>query len=233
MTTPSDAIDERGFSPRYRRLGRRRIYASLGTALALCCAAIAAGALLVILFYVAVQGIGAINWAFLTQLPHPVGVPGGGVGNGILGMLIIIGLATAMAVPLGLLTRCDSGGPAFSLRRSVGRSEHCNRALCVCRFGGPAKTLLRFLSILCLHDADAPAAGSHVGASDSLRAADRAGGRSGAGDVEFPRDNVHRAADGAPGDHYSAAAGDCAGHRRDGAPPLHRLWQPVLGDQSE
>ena len=45
-----------------------------------------------------------MNWTFLTQLPHPIGVPGGGVGNGLLGTIIVIGLATAMAVPLGLLT---------------------------------------------------------------------------------------------------------------------------------
>jgi phosphate transport system permease protein len=91
-------------SVKYQRLGYRRAYGSLGTALALGCAALAAGALLAILGYVVVQGIGAVNWAFLTQLPHPVGVPGGGVGNGILGTIIIIGTATLMAVPVGLLT---------------------------------------------------------------------------------------------------------------------------------
>jgi phosphate transport system permease protein len=89
---------------RNQHLGRRRIYATLGTLLALCCAALGAAALLAILGYVVVQGIGVINWTFLTQLPTPVGVPGGGVGNGILGTLIIIGIATAMALPIGLLT---------------------------------------------------------------------------------------------------------------------------------
>jgi phosphate transport system permease protein len=93
-----------GVSARTKGLARRRAFASLGTIFALCCAALAAGALLAILGYVVVQGAGAINWAFLTQLPHPVGVPGGGVGNGILGTIIIIGIATAMAVPIGLLT---------------------------------------------------------------------------------------------------------------------------------
>jgi phosphate transport system permease protein len=98
------ALPEGELAPRYRRLGRRRLYASLGVTLALFCAALAAGVLLVILGYVVVQGARAIDWNFLTQLPHPIGVPGGGVGNGILGTFIIIGLATAMAVPLGLLT---------------------------------------------------------------------------------------------------------------------------------
>jgi phosphate transport system permease protein len=88
----------------HERLRRRRIYGSLGIALALSCAILAAGALLAILGYVVVQGASAINWSFLTQLPHPIGVPGGGVGNGILGTIIIIAIATAMAVPIGLLT---------------------------------------------------------------------------------------------------------------------------------
>ena len=89
---------------RYRRLKQRRVFGSLGTALALLCSVLAAGSLLAILGYVVVQGVSAINWNFLTQLPHPIGVPGGGVGNGILGTFIIIGIATAMAVPIGLLT---------------------------------------------------------------------------------------------------------------------------------
>ncbi len=89
---------------KHKGLRRRRIAGALGITLALGCAVIAAAALLIILGYVMVQGIGAINWAFLTQLPHPVGVPGGGVGNGIFGTIVVIGIATAMAVPIGLLT---------------------------------------------------------------------------------------------------------------------------------
>ncbi|MFZ0573849.1 MAG: phosphate ABC transporter permease PstA [Candidatus Cybelea sp.] len=89
---------------RHRNLARRRIVGGLGVGLALVCAIIGAASLLVILCYVIVQGAGALNRDFLTQLPHPVGVPGGGVGNGILGTFIILGIAIAMAVPIGLLT---------------------------------------------------------------------------------------------------------------------------------
>ena len=89
---------------RHRNLARRRIVGGLGVVLALVCAIIGAASLLVILCYVVVQGAGALNRDFLTQLPHPVGVPGGGVGNGILGTFIILGIAIAMAVPIGLLT---------------------------------------------------------------------------------------------------------------------------------
>jgi phosphate transport system permease protein len=87
-----------------RNLARRRIVGGIGVGLALLCAMIGAAALLVILCYVIVQGAGALNRDFLTQLPHPVGVPGGGVGNGILGTFIILGIAIVMAVPIGLLT---------------------------------------------------------------------------------------------------------------------------------
>lgn len=68
------------------------------------CSALAAGLLIMLLGYVIVQGWGAINPAFLTQLPRPVGVSGGGVANGIVGSAIVIGLATLMAIPIGGLT---------------------------------------------------------------------------------------------------------------------------------
>jgi len=72
-----------------------------GTAL---CAGTAAVLLLLILGYVVRQGVGAIDVPFLTQVPHPVGVPGGGVANGIVGSLIIVGIATIVAIPIGVLT---------------------------------------------------------------------------------------------------------------------------------
>lgn len=74
----------------------------LGTALTAACASIGAIILLIILGYVTVQGAHAINPAFLTQLPVPVGEPGGGVANGIVGTFITVGLATVIATPVGL-----------------------------------------------------------------------------------------------------------------------------------
>ncbi len=54
------------------------------------------GALLVwMLGYVAVQGLQALNWGFITDTPP--GNPsdtGGGFANGIVGSLIIVGIAT-------------------------------------------------------------------------------------------------------------------------------------------
>lgn len=68
------------------------------------CAGIAAGILMLILAYVVREGAPAVNWSFLTGVPHPVGVPGGGVANGIVGSAIIVGLATVIALPIGTLT---------------------------------------------------------------------------------------------------------------------------------
>jgi phosphate transport system permease protein len=54
--------------------------------------------------YVAQQGISNLSLDFFTNLPTPVGVPGGGVANALMGSAVTVGLATIMAVPVGLLT---------------------------------------------------------------------------------------------------------------------------------
>ena len=59
--------------------------------------------LLMILAFLVYQGISAINLDFFTQLPKPVGEPGGGVANAIVGSLIMIGLAVGMGLPIGIL----------------------------------------------------------------------------------------------------------------------------------
>lgn len=68
------------------------------------CAGSAAAALLLILGYVVREGITSVNLPFLTQVPHPIGISGGGVANAILGTGITVGIATAMATPIGVLT---------------------------------------------------------------------------------------------------------------------------------
>jgi phosphate transport system permease protein len=65
-------------------------------------AALAVAALLAVLGYVAVNGISALSVDFFTRLPTPVGVPGGGIANAIVGSLVVVGLATLFALPIGL-----------------------------------------------------------------------------------------------------------------------------------
>lgn len=60
--------------------------------------------LIAILAFLIAKGIGAIDWAFLTQLPKPVGESGGGMGNAIVGSFLILGIASAIGIPLGVGT---------------------------------------------------------------------------------------------------------------------------------
>jgi len=59
--------------------------------------------LALILFYVIREGAGALNVAFFTRMPKPVGEEGGGMANAIAGTLILISLASLFGVPVGCL----------------------------------------------------------------------------------------------------------------------------------
>jgi len=58
--------------------------------------------LLYIFFYTTMQGASSLNWAFFTELPKPVGEEGGGMANAILGTLILVGLGSAIGIPVGV-----------------------------------------------------------------------------------------------------------------------------------
>lgn len=58
--------------------------------------------LFLILGTVVLRGLGALNWAFLTQIPKPIGEEGGGMGNAIIGSLLLLGFASLIGVPLGI-----------------------------------------------------------------------------------------------------------------------------------
>jgi phosphate transport system permease protein len=67
-------------------------------------AAVLAVAVLVIVVYsVAVQGGSELSISFLTKAPPLVGLPGGGIAPEIVGTVLIVALATAFALPLGVL----------------------------------------------------------------------------------------------------------------------------------
>src|SRR5262249_45950768 len=58
--------------------------------------------LLLVLYYVAAQGLRSVNVAFFTQIPKSVGVAGGGMANAIFGSLVLLGLAAAIGLPVGV-----------------------------------------------------------------------------------------------------------------------------------
>jgi len=57
-----------------------------------------------VLFFVITRGLLSLNLAFFTHLPAPVGEPGGGMANSIIGTLMLIGMGALFAVPIGVIS---------------------------------------------------------------------------------------------------------------------------------
>jgi phosphate transport system permease protein len=85
-----------------RRLVRRRGTSVLMVALTCAAATLAIVPLIVILAYLLKQGASALSLDFFTNMPRPVGEAGGGMANAIVGTLILIGIASAVGLPVGI-----------------------------------------------------------------------------------------------------------------------------------
>ncbi len=81
---------------------RRRATSSLMVGLTYVAAALATLPLLLILFHIAKAGATSLSVDFFTKMPQPVGEVGGGMANAITGTLILIGIAAAIGVPIGI-----------------------------------------------------------------------------------------------------------------------------------
>jgi phosphate transport system permease protein len=86
------------------RTRRRKIVNRLMEVLASVAALLAVAVLALVVTSVARRGAGAIRWDFFTKPQALFGQPGGGIANAILGTALLVLLATAMAVPVGVLT---------------------------------------------------------------------------------------------------------------------------------
>lgn len=84
-----------------QRSNSRRITNAVMTGLTAACAFAVVAVLLLILGYIAWRGISSINLQFLLDTPKPVG-EGGGIGNAIIGTLILLGLASLLGLPFGI-----------------------------------------------------------------------------------------------------------------------------------
>ena len=80
-----------------RRVRQRVIVAFLGVATLLSVAM-----LLIILGYVIVRGLPALNLNFFTQRPRPFGEEGGGVQPALVGTLILAAVSGVIAIPVGI-----------------------------------------------------------------------------------------------------------------------------------
>lgn len=82
----------------------RKIKSSVMMTLSILCFIVAIVPLFLILFYTIKEGISAINWDFFTQMPKPAGETGGGMANALVGTGILIALASAMGLPVGIFS---------------------------------------------------------------------------------------------------------------------------------
>jgi phosphate transport system permease protein len=96
-------------------LARNR-FNQICTALAALFTAIAVLPLVLVLAYVLVKGGSLITLSLLTQLPPAPGLEGGGIGNAILGTVVVTLIASLVSMPVGVgtgvyLAEFSKGGP--------------------------------------------------------------------------------------------------------------------------
>jgi phosphate transport system permease protein len=87
-----------------RRTRQRKLLSSLFVGFCGLAVIVALIPLALILFFVVQQGISSVNIAFFTQTPRPTGEVGGGMANSIVGTLLMTGLGSLMAIPIGIVS---------------------------------------------------------------------------------------------------------------------------------
>ena len=80
---------------------RRKFISSLMTTLTAACAGVAIVILLIILSYIVARGFSSLSLQFLIDTPKPVG-EGGGIGNAILGSVLMTVMACIVGLPVGI-----------------------------------------------------------------------------------------------------------------------------------
>ncbi|HEU5184857.1 MAG TPA: phosphate ABC transporter permease PstA [Gemmatimonadaceae bacterium] len=100
---PRPSQRQRVFAERTRRRVQRRHWANRVMVVVLTLAAVVATLpLLLILGHLIREGASALSLDFFTQMPKPVGEAGGGLANAIVGTLILVGIAMAIGLPVGV-----------------------------------------------------------------------------------------------------------------------------------
>jgi phosphate transport system permease protein len=121
MAPPANAPAPRGhvtIDPNWSKL--RKANNIFRQALCVLAAAVAVAALLFVLGYLLVEGLGSMHLSLLTQGPTPMGEVGGGIRNAIVGTLILLAIASCVGLPLGILGgvyQLEARGPFASTVR--------------------------------------------------------------------------------------------------------------------
>src|SRR6516225_2099971 len=80
----------------------RNIADRLASGLAILSTIIVVTPLVVIFGYLLYKGASSLNLAFFTNVPKPVGENGGGMANAIVGSAVLLGIGSAIGVPIGI-----------------------------------------------------------------------------------------------------------------------------------
>lgn len=99
--TSADIFDAK--SLKAKKSSPRNVFNIVMTGLAGLCIVVALIPLVLVLFYVFVNGAGRLDLDLFTQLPPPPGSPGGGISNAIAGTVIVVAIAALISVPIGVL----------------------------------------------------------------------------------------------------------------------------------
>jgi phosphate transport system permease protein len=73
--------------------------------------------LALIFYHIVKMGLSSLSLDFFTQIPKPTGEAGGGMANGMLGSLLMIGMASLIGLPVGIFGAVylvEYGGSRFS-----------------------------------------------------------------------------------------------------------------------
>jgi phosphate transport system permease protein len=83
-------------------INRRAIWSRIMIAACYAAGAIVVLPLALIIWHLLAKGLPALSLSFFLEMPKPVGEPGGGMANAIVGTLILVGLGALFAVPIGV-----------------------------------------------------------------------------------------------------------------------------------
>lgn len=94
---------ERSMGARTRIHRRRLVMDRLMATLFSLATVVAVAPLVLVVAYILVNGAQGLSLDLITKLPAPVGEPGGGMANAFVGSFILVAIASAIALPVGIL----------------------------------------------------------------------------------------------------------------------------------
>ncbi|MEC4813561.1 MAG: phosphate ABC transporter permease PstA [Scytonema sp. PMC 1069.18] len=81
----------------------RTLFSTVMTVVAFLCGFLALVPLVAVLSYVLIKGFSSLRLSLFTELPPPPLVEGGGFGNAIIGTILMVGIASLISIPFGVL----------------------------------------------------------------------------------------------------------------------------------